>query len=57
MHKIKAKELSREAFDKYGVYQNLLDSRSLATKSVFSEGFFADVVAMDFALSLIHIFH
>ena len=49
MYKIKAQELNREAFDKYGVYQNLLDSRSLATKSVFSEGFFADVVAMDFA--------
>lgn len=48
MYKITAKELTKESFQKYGVYQNLLDNDSMKKNSIFSSSFFADLVAMDF---------
>lgn len=49
MRSIKAQPLSKEAFAKYGSYQNLLDNASLGQNSVTSGGFFADLITMDFA--------
>ena len=44
-----AQPLTKERFQKYGEFQNLLDDASLARKSIFPQGFFADVVKLDFA--------
>jgi ureidoglycolate lyase len=49
MHTIKAKELTTEGFEKYGVFQNLLDNESMAKKSIFPSNFFADLITFDFA--------
>lgn len=43
-----AKPLTKECFQKYGEFQNLLDDATLAQKSIFPQGFFADVVKLDF---------
>lgn len=43
-----AKPLTKENFQKYGEFQNLLDDESLAKKSIFPQGFFADVIKLDF---------
>ena len=43
-----AKPLTKENFQKYGEFQNLLDDASLAKKSIFPQGFFADVIKLDF---------
>ena len=48
MKVIKAKPLTREAFAKYGVYENLLDDAAMGQHSVFPMGFFADLVTLDF---------
>jgi ureidoglycolate lyase len=51
MSTIKAQPLSQEAFQKYGVYQNLLDTESLAKKSILPPfGFFPDMITLDFDL-------
>ena len=47
MKTIHVQPLSAEKFAKYGEFQNLLDDASLAAKSVFPFGFFADVVKLD----------
>ncbi|MDR1272378.1 MAG: hypothetical protein LBK04_05250 [Clostridiales Family XIII bacterium] len=47
MKTIAAKPLSRDAFKKYGEYQDLLNDEELAEKSIFPEGFFPDVLYMD----------
>lgn len=49
MKKLIAQHLSKERFEKYGEFMNLLDDEALAKKSIFSQGFFADVVKLDFA--------
>lgn len=49
MKKLIAQPLSKERFEKYGEFMNLLDDEALAKKSIFSQGFFADVVKLDFA--------
>ena len=48
MKKLIAKPLTKENFQKYGEFQNLLDDESLAKKSIFPQGFFADVIKLDF---------
>jgi ureidoglycolate lyase len=49
MKTIKAQPLSPEAFQKYGVYQNLLDVDDLAKKSIMPPfGFFPDIIPLDF---------
>lgn len=48
MKKLIAKPLTREDFEKYGEFVNLLDNEALAKKSIFPQGFFADVVKLDF---------
>lgn len=47
MKTIPVQPLSQEKFARYGEFQNLLDDASLAAKSVFPYGFFADVVKLD----------
>lgn len=47
MKTIKVQELSNEKFARYGEYQNLLDDKELAKKSIFPGGFFADVMKLD----------
>lgn len=49
MRTIKVKDLTTEAFEKYGVFQNLLDNESMAKKSIFPEKFFADLISLDVA--------
>lgn len=49
MRRIKAKKLTTEAFEKYGVFQNLLDNEGMSKKSIFPENFFADLIYLDFA--------
>ena len=49
MREIKVQPLSREAFARYGEYQDLLDDASLKEHSLFPRGFFADVIKLDFA--------
>lgn len=51
MKEVKVKKLEQNNFAKYGEFQNLLDEVALAEKSVFSSGFFADVVKLDFGSS------
>jgi ureidoglycolate lyase len=49
MRTIKAQPLSFEAFQKYGVFQNLLDTEGLAKKSLLPPfGFFPDMITLDF---------
>ena len=48
MKTIKAQPLDREAFAKYGVFQDLLDNESLAAHSVLERGFFPDLITLDF---------
>jgi ureidoglycolate hydrolase len=48
MKKIKARKLSRDAFRKYGTYQDLLDNKDMALSSVFPGGFFADLIELNF---------
>lgn len=47
MKTIQVQALTAENFARYGEFQNLLDDASLASKSVFPYGFFADVVKLD----------
>lgn len=49
MRTIKANKLTTEAFEKYGVFQNLLDNEGMSKKSIFPANFFADLVYLDFA--------
>lgn len=48
MKKIKVKHLTSEAFQKYGIYQNLLDDSSMGCHSVNPAGFFPDLIALNF---------
>lgn len=48
MFTIKAKPLTKENFEKYGTYINLLDNEALASRSISPQNFFADVVPLDF---------
>ena len=48
MREIKVQQLSDEAFRKYGVYQNLLDNESMKSRTFPSNGFYADLVFLDF---------
>ncbi len=48
MKQLIAQPLSKERFEKYGEYMNLLDDEALSRKSIFPQGFFADVVKLDF---------
>ena len=48
MREIKVQQLSDEGFRKYGVYQNLLDNESMASRTFPSGGFYADLVSLDF---------
>lgn len=48
MREIKVQQLSDEGFRKYGVYQNLLDNESMASRTFPSGGFYADLVFLDF---------
>ena len=48
MKKIQVQTLTREAFARYGTFQNLLDTDDLSKRSATSGGFFADLVALDF---------
>ena len=54
MKTIKVQELSNEKFARYGEYQNLLDDKELAKKSIFPGGFFADVMKLDFGSTTSH---
>ena len=47
MKTIQVQALTAENFARYGEFQNLLDDASLASKSVFPYGSFADVVKLD----------
>ena len=47
MRRIEVQKLSAEKFCRYGEYQDLLNDASLAKKSIFPGGFFADVVKLD----------
>ena len=47
MRRIEVQKLSTEKFCRYGEYQDLLNDASLAKKSIFPGGFFADVVKLD----------
>lgn len=49
MRQIKVQKLTKKGFQKYGVFQNLLDSKTLSEKSIFSVGFFADLITLDFS--------
>ena len=49
MRQIKVQKLTQKSFQKYGVFQNLLDSEALSEKSIFSGGFFADLIKLDFS--------
>jgi len=48
MIKIKAKPLCHENFQKYGIFQNLLDDESMAKNSVNPAGFFPDLIELNF---------
>lgn len=48
MKTIQAKPLTADAFAKYGSFVNLLDDGELATRSVFPQNFFADVLTLNF---------
>lgn len=48
MVQIKTKELTNESFDKYGAFRYLLDNASMAQKSLFPGGFYADLLTLDF---------
>ena len=48
MKTIVAQPLTEKAFQKYGSFQNLLDTDSLAQRSVIPDGFFADVLPLHF---------
>lgn len=48
MYTIQAKELTQDAFKKYGVYQNLTDNEKLAQASIIPSDFYADVVSLEF---------
>ena len=41
-------KLTKDNFGKYGEFLDLLDESELKKKSIFQEGFFADVVALEF---------
>ena len=49
MKQIKVQQLSRDAFAKYGTYQNLLDDEDMALHSINKKGFFCDLIQLDFA--------
>lgn len=48
MHTIQVKELTAKAFKRYGTFQDLLDEKALREASVFSAGFFPDLINLDF---------
>lgn len=48
MKTIKVQPLAAQTFRRYGIFQNLLDDKSLAETSIFDAGFFADVLTLDF---------
>lgn len=52
MRQVKVQQLSQQAFKRYGSYLNLTDDDALAEKSVFSVGFFADVIKLEFGRAL-----
>ena len=47
MLQIKAQKLSREACEKYGTYQDLLNDEELRNRSVFPHTFFADLFTLE----------
>ncbi|WP_230399368.1 ureidoglycolate lyase [Novisyntrophococcus fermenticellae] len=49
MRTITVNTLSEEAFAKYGSFMNLLDNEAMKKKSIFSSGFFADLISLDFS--------
>ncbi len=49
MKQIQVQQLDREKFAQYGTFQNLLDDEDMAKHSVNKAGFFADLIALDFA--------
>ena len=51
MREIKVQQLSDEGFRKYGVYQNLLDNESMASRTFPSGGFYADLYTSQFEQS------
>ena len=53
MKTIQVQALTAEIFARYGEFQNLLGDASLASKSVFPYGFFADVVKLDLGGTLV----
>ena len=48
MREIQVQKLTKDNFGKYGEFLDLLDESELKKKSIFQEGFFADVVALEF---------
>lgn len=52
MRQIKIQPLSQQAFRRYGDYICLTDDAALAGASVFSTGFFADVLPLEFGGAL-----
>lgn len=45
---IRVKKLTEDNFQRYGVFQNLLDQEQMAKKSIRSSDFFVDLVPLDF---------
>ena len=52
MREIQVQKLTKDNFGKYGEFLDLLDESELKKKSIFQEGFFADVVALEFNLKV-----
>ncbi len=53
MRQIKAQPLTREAFRKYGTFQNLLDDADMAKASFNPAGFFPDLIDLNFGTTTI----
>ena len=50
MRKIKVKSLSDRSFLKYGISMNLLNNDEMRERSIFRQGFFADLISLDFGV-------
>lgn len=48
MREIKVQQLDEEKFRKYGIFQNLLDDKSMESRTFLSDSFYADLVFLDF---------
>ena len=53
MREIQVQKLTKDNFGKYGEFLDLLDESELKKKSIFQEGFFADVVALEFLCAML----